>query len=70
MLQVEEVVRHDGEQLQEDVYKMFRLLDVALNSKVGGGVGCCRQLRSGAAQPVPLEDYTSLHPKPSLNQSQ
>jgi hypothetical protein len=32
---VEEVVRHDGEQLQEDVYKMFRLLDVALNSKVG-----------------------------------
>ncbi len=44
VLQVEEVVRHDGDQLQEDVYKMFRLLDVALNSKVGGrgrAAGCC-----------------------------
>ena len=35
-MQVEEVVRHDGEQLQEDVHKMLRLLDVALNDKVSG----------------------------------
>jgi hypothetical protein len=46
LLQVEEAVRRDGEQLQEDVYKMLRLLDAALNSKVSPPHGCCRPAAS------------------------
>jgi hypothetical protein len=48
---VEEAVRCDGERLQDDVYKMLRLLDAALDSKVPGRcfAGCFAVVTVGAA---------------------